>query len=45
MSILGAACVKELHQQVKCQSDKIAELEASNALLQQQITDILARLP
>lgn len=45
LGILGAACVKELHQQVKCQADKIAELEASNALLQQQITDILARLP
>ena len=45
IGILGAACVKELHQQVKCQADKIAELEASNALLQQQITDILARLP
>jgi hypothetical protein len=45
MSILGAACVKELHQQVKYQSDKIAELEASNALLQQQIANILSRLP
>lgn len=45
IGILGAACVKELHQQVKCQADKIAELEASNTLLQQQITDILTRLP
>lgn len=45
IGILGAACVKELHQQVKCQADKIAGLEAANAQLQQQITDILSRLP
>ena len=44
IGILGAACVKELHQYVKCQSEKIAELEATNALFQQQITSILSRL-
>ena len=44
IGILGAACVKELHQYVKCQSEKIAELETTNALFQQQITSILSRL-
>jgi hypothetical protein len=45
IGILGAACVKELHHYVKCQSEKIAELEANNALFQQQIANILSRLP
>ena len=51
IGLLGAACVKELHQCVKCQSDKITQLETSNTLLhikidelQQQITNILSRL-
>lgn len=45
IGILGAACVKELHQYVKYQSEKITELEAMNTLFQQQLANILSRLP